>query len=58
MNVAITRPDGTRLRIEGERVCEEASPERCWRWQPEIVELIVHKAWHKGWKVETIHEAH
>jgi len=58
MRVIITKPDGTKIYIDGEQVCWESSPEKCHRLSPRIAEFMVHRAWHKGWKVETIHEAH
>lgn len=56
MKATITKPDGTKLKIEGEQVCRETSPNRCYSLPSKIIRLLVHRAWHRGWKVD-IHEA-
>lgn len=49
--ITITTPEGAIL-IEGTKVCHKSSPEVCYEEKPEIIDLMVHAAWHRGWPVK------
>lgn len=51
MTTIITTPEGEQITIEGTRVCQSSSPEVCYQEKPEIIEMMISEAWHKGWEV-------
>jgi len=46
--VTITKPTGEEIRIGGTTVCCSTSLEKCWRMHPEMINLLIDAAWHRG----------
>lgn len=58
MPTIITTPEGEEITIDGIKVCRSSSPQVCYEERPEIIELIISEAWHKGWRVRIEGETH
>lgn len=56
MPIEITLPDGEVVKIDGNKVCQSASPEVCRVERPEIVELMIHEAPRLGYKIKEVAE--